>query len=202
MKAGGVGENLTYSGVATSGVYRGQWHDLDDPGKFACEWFLEKLRASPGSSFAIPVDVMSSAFRAAGFDDHANMLMDNADDILKMAKNNQAAELSQCIDRMGGFAQKVLKNWDPLTDISPHPTLMVLRDDAGNQIHAVGLLNKWIFDANKPEAMPLTRENLDKACQLHSEESTVKFMRPAESYRFTPGKKLKKLKRKACDISV
>ena len=45
--------------------------------------------------------------------------------------------------------------YDPLLEISPHPTLFQLKDFLGGIRHCVTVVSKWIFDSNITFALPI-----------------------------------------------
>ena len=59
---------------------------------------------------------------------------------------------------------KLLKEeyvYDTLLSISPHTTLIQLKDFLGGIHHSVTAVGKWIFGSNFPFALPITKDNLD-----------------------------------------
>lgn len=48
--------------------------------------------------------------------------------------------------------------YDPLSEASSYPTLMVLEGEDGGINHAIATVGKWVFDSNLDTAQPLTRD--------------------------------------------
>ena len=62
---------------------------------------------------------------------------------------------------------KLLKEeyvYDTLLSISPHKTLIQLKDFLGGIHHCVTVVGKWIFDSNFTFALPLKKDNLYHCC--------------------------------------
>ena len=54
--------------------------------------------------------------------------------------------------------------YDPSIEISPYPTLILLKYFLGDIQHCVTVVGKWIFDSNFPFAVPLAKDNLSYCC--------------------------------------
>ena len=62
---------------------------------------------------------------------------------------------------------KVLKEeygYDTLLDISPYPTMILLKEFLGGIHHFFSVVVKWIFDSKFSLVLLLTQENLDYCC--------------------------------------
>jgi hypothetical protein len=132
----------------------------------------------------------ASALRHAGFAEHADHLEQQAEHVLA-ALTNQAAEAGEVVKKLGGFVAQRMPNYDPLTDRSPHPTILQLCASDGDNTHVVGIAGDWIFDSNRHNALPLCKESLDACCL-----GDASFLRSSYAIRLVPGKKLLKRKRR------
>jgi len=83
--------------------------------------------------------------------------------------------------------KKLEKKFDVLTDISSDVTLCQLIDSIYDGTHCVTVCDKWIFDANMPYALPLTKESLDQ-CVTMCSKSNVEFLCVGKALRYTPPK--------------
>ena len=97
--------------------------------------------------------------------------------------------------------------FDPLSDISPYPTLLQIEDSDGDPSHSVTTLGHLIFDGNKRHALDLTKEGLDSCCLDQQDETgavrATTFHRVVRAYRIAPGKRARKaLKRKASEACL
>ena len=130
---------------------------------------------------------LSSALRHCGYTEHAQHLEDRAEEVLS-CKTSQAARAVLFVDGKGGWSEtRRLGDFDPLSDRSPHPTIVQLNDSDNDNTHVVGIAGEWIFDSNKHEALPLTRESFNACCL-----GDAPFKNVAYAVRFVPGKKLKR----------
>ena len=130
---------------------------------------------------------LASALRHCGFQAHAEHLESRAAEVLA-CKTNQAAKAVLVVDSKGGWSEtKRLGNFDPLTDRSPHPTIVQLNASDGDNTHVVGVAGDWIFDSNKPAALPLSRESLDACCL-----GDAVFKNASYAVRLVAGTKLKR----------
>ena len=124
---------------------------------------------------------LAGALRHCGFLQAADALEAAAAEILS-SKSHTAKAAVKLVSDMGGWKDTGrLTNFDPLTNRSPHPTIVQLCDSEGEARHVVGIAGDWIFDSNRSTAMPLTHENLDAACPGKSLFSRVTY-----ATRFTP----------------
>ena len=78
---------------------------------------------------------------------------------------------------------------DILNDLSPFPTLCVLKGKDGATNHAVTVVGRWIFDSTLPYAVPLTKNVLDWCCSTETEE--VQFVMVHKALRCHRDKVLK-----------
>jgi hypothetical protein len=130
---------------------------------------------------------LASALRFCGYADHAAKLEALAETVLA-CKTNQAARAVHEVQCMGGWQESPrLPNFNPLTDRSPHPTIVQLCASDGDNTHVVGIAGDWIFDSNLHRAKPLCKESLDDCCV-----GATTFLRVSYAVRFVPNRRLKR----------
>ena len=129
---------------------------------------------------------LALALRDAGLDAAAERLERGAPAIL--ASSSQAAAVQELLQSTGQFRPlKVLANFQPLVDVSEHPTLLQLRASDGDNTHFVAVRGRWLFDANHPEPRPLTAAGLDACCL-----GDATYARASHAVRFVPSNKASK----------
>jgi len=134
---------------------------------------------------------LASALRYCGYDDHADKLEKSAEEVLNVPRN-QVGKAVAFVTNLGGWLEtKRIPNFDPLNDVSPHPTILQLHGSDHDNTHVVGIAGEWIFDSNQRTAMPLCKESLDKCCL-----GRATFLHSAQAVRFFPTKQLKRTKKK------
>ena len=135
---------------------------------------------------------LASALAHCGFPSHAAFLLGCAQDLCECT-TSAAAEAIRRLIKHGGWAEsRVLKNFNPLADRSPHPTILQLCDSDEENTHVVAIAGDWLFDSNYTHALPFpaddakrSRESLDIACL-----GAATFARASYAARLVPGKKL------------
>jgi hypothetical protein len=129
----------------------------------------------------------ASAFRWCGFSAHAEALESQARDIPK-CPTSKTARAVDILRAHGGWEKTLqLHDFNPLTDRSPHPTVVQLCDSDEDNTHTVGIAGNWIFDSNRCKALWLSQASLDACCP-----GRATFKRVSYAVRFIPGRKLKR----------
>jgi hypothetical protein len=118
----------------------------------------------------------------------------------KGSGGNDKDAVKACVAAMEKAGWPVMKGdaftergtFDPLTNVSSKPTLIQL-----SEVHCVTTIEdedgKWIYYANEPFALPLTREILGR-CMGSDWPFEGYAMR---AYRFTPGERARKATKRA-----
>jgi hypothetical protein len=128
----------------------------------------------------------ASALRHVGFGHLADHLIDCADEIL--SADHQIAKVVELVAKSGGWTDTpAIKTFDPLSDRSPHVTIVQLCASDGDNTHVTAIAGDWLFDSNRQSALPLTAASLDMACV-----GKPTFSRVSYAVRLIPGKKLLK----------
>ena len=105
---------------------------------------------------------------------------DFADDLIEITE--KIFEDSSIIVLTDDYEKPV--HFDPLTDFSPYPTLMILEGTDGGRNHAIATVDKWVFDSNLPLARPLTLDTLNWCVSTDTESQ--KFVKVAWAIRKVP----------------
>ena len=80
--------------------------------------------------------------------------------------------------------------YNPLTNVSPLPTLLRLRDMLDGISHCVTTVGNYVFDSNVPFALPLTLDTLNECCtDPHLPKGCNGYNGVYEAIRFEPTKK-------------
>ena len=137
----------------------------------------------------------AEAIRYAGFENIADYLKSNAAKVLE-SKTHQVAATVQLLSDNGGWGATNRLRADFLNDpisLPPNqnPVIVQLSDSYRNNKYCVGIAGdcdcNWIFDSNKHDKLPLTKESLDSCCIGDATFSHVSY-----AVQFVPGKKLKR----------
>ena len=54
----------------------------------------------------------------------------------------------------------------------------------GDLSHTIIIVDKWIFDSNFSQALPLSKVSLDKCCSLGNYRTNITFQKSVKTYRY------------------
>ena len=137
----------------------------------------------------------ASAMYAFGDGLAAKTLADRAKESIKQV--NRVHFLQQTVRKeLGGWdVPKVLNGdtataFDCLANRSPYPTCILIHGSDGSTDHCNTTLGDWIFDSNKPHALPLCQASLDQCVDFNA--GGVTSMGCVKVVKLVPSKKLMK----------
>ena len=130
-----------------------------------------------------------------GYYESAALLVAKAQEV-RDCTTNQAAKVVDLLTNAGGWGRPEIldcSTFDPLTDRSPHPTIVQLAAGPFHEnVHVVAFADDYVFNSNWMEKRQITRETLDACCP-----GVSTFAHASYAARLHPGNKLRKRARAA-----
>ena len=143
------------------------------------------VRVQQGESPTCVFSSLASALFVAGDDFAGRYIMDTRNASLE-ARDRMDFVIQKMWGKPTFYTPKRLKNFDILSDWSPHPTVCKLKDSQGGVSHCITVWNSWIFDSNYQQALPICKEALDWCC---GEKKEITFVRVLDAIRCIRGHK-------------
>lgn len=113
----------------------------------------------------VPYSAASALVHAAAVDTRGLPFAPSIADLQSPSDPNALKSVLVFVNQhVAGWQAHKLHKHDPLANPSPDPIVLQLEDSDGDRSHAVTTLGEWIFDANKTNAVPLTKAGLDACC--------------------------------------
>ena len=108
---------------------------------------------------------LASAFSYFGDLRAQDSICENIERSLKALDRFDVAISTVCTAQLNYYPMKFGEGrFDPLTDVSPFPTLVGLCDIDGGKGHAITICGSYIFDSNAMTPLPLVAESLNWCC--------------------------------------
>ena len=151
---------------------------------------LPKIKYPQGDSFTCVTSSLASALHHIGAKSKTG---EDLAEIVDSLKDQQSGKIMTLVlstlRKSTGWEvswEKNCKDYKPWEVREEWPTLVCFEDSTGFSRHCICVLRDMIFDSNKEQALPLSKENLDK-CSIHDGGT---FVKPIKVLHMFPGKKV------------
>lgn len=150
---------------------------------------MPKIEYPQGDSFTCVTSSLASALHHIGAKSKTGEDLAEIVDSLKDQQSGKKMTLVLSTLRKStgwnAYWQDNCKDYRPLEVREEWPTLICFEDSTGFSRHCICVSGDLIFDSNKEQALPLSKDNLDK-CSIHDGGT---FVKPIKVLHMFPGKK-------------